>query len=313
MVNKMLSGLDAELTTIPSQSPNGPGPMVAAHLGAKGDIVTVAKLEDAGASVAVDTLTARRSEEIKMIAFNVLRTLKSRAESSRNEGWVVVVTSARDDDKRPAVSLNLAVAMARWGTNHVVFCDGDRKSFGVSTTLGLLDRAGYSDVINGSVANPHSIAVGTEVNGLSVIGAGFHGLAASSHGNAIAIETPLEEVVDIFRTSFPNAIVVIDAPPCLSSSDPSILSTAADMVVLVVEAEKTERSIVESALEIVGSCPATGIILNDIKLQTSSSFGMDFKKKSAIRPTKKKSRRGLGWFRMPWKKPKQAELQEGRG
>jgi receptor protein-tyrosine kinase len=73
--------------------------------------------------------------------------------------------------------------------------------------------------------------------------------------------------------ALPEHIIVVDSPPCLSTSDPSSLATIAGQVVLVIQAERTQQSEVEAALDMVDACPTLQLMLNRTRLTTSSSFG----------------------------------------
>ena len=69
-------------------------------------------------------------------------------------------------------------------------------------------------------------------------------------------------------------LFVIDAPPCLSSSDPAALAAVAGQVLLVVEAEKTRRGEIEAALDLIDACPNIKLLLNKIRLTTRDTFGI---------------------------------------
>jgi protein-tyrosine kinase len=84
---------------------------------------------------------------------------------------------------------------------------------------------------------------------------------------------PAAALVERVARRFPEALVLIDAPPCLSTSDPSTLAPFVGHVVLVVQAEGTQRNEVAAALDLVKACPSVTLLLNKICLTTSYTFG----------------------------------------
>jgi protein-tyrosine kinase len=68
-------------------------------------------------------------------------------------------------------------------------------------------------------------------------------------------------------------VLVLDSPPCLSTSDCSALAAVAGQVVLVVNAEKTLRNEVEAALDMLDACPLLQLLLNRVRLTVNDTFG----------------------------------------
>ena len=92
-------------------------------------------------------------------------------------------------------------------------------------------------------------------------------------GSEISPTRPVSTLVERIARRFPNAIVLLDAPPCLSTSDPSTLAPFVGQVVLVIEAERTQRNEVVASLDLIKACPSITLMLNKIRLTTSYTFG----------------------------------------
>jgi len=73
--------------------------------------------------------------------------------------------------------------------------------------------------------------------------------------------------------ALPDHIFVLDTPPCLSTSDASVLAPIVGQVVMVVEAERTQRAEVEAALDLVEACPNLQLLLNRAVLTANDTFG----------------------------------------
>ncbi len=72
---------------------------------------------------------------------------------------------------------------------------------------------------------------------------------------------------------YADRIVILDAAPCLSSSDPSTLAPIVGQILIVVEAERTQRAELEAALDLIQACPAISLLLNKVQVTTSHTFG----------------------------------------
>jgi len=68
-------------------------------------------------------------------------------------------------------------------------------------------------------------------------------------------------------------MIILDTAPCLSTSDPSTLAPLVAAIVLVVEAERTQRTEVEAAVDLVRVCPNVTLMLNKARMTTSHTFG----------------------------------------
>jgi receptor protein-tyrosine kinase len=181
----------------------------------------------------------------------------------------VLITSARPNEGKTFTSLNLAASIAAGGRSPVVLVDADGKRGSLSTLLGLPDAPGLRLMAADPKLRGANLLVPTAQERLSILPFG-----AQSPGEA---ELPPGEMLAaaILRTALalPEHIIVIDSPPCLSTSDPSSLAPIAGQVLLVIQAERTQQSEVEAALDLVDSCPTLQLMLNRTKLTTSNTFG----------------------------------------
>jgi receptor protein-tyrosine kinase len=84
---------------------------------------------------------------------------------------------------------------------------------------------------------------------------------------------PIAPTIRRLAERFPKSLILLDAPPCLSTSDPHTLAPVVNQVVMVVEAERTQRNEVEAALDLVRVCPMVTMLLNKVRMTTSHTFG----------------------------------------
>ena len=228
----------------------------------------MAALERAGLVVGHKVRT-RISEEFRITVGHILRTMHSNYSPGRGAPNVLMVTSARPGEGKSFSSLNLAGSIAQHTQREVLLVDVDAKQRSLSAELGLADRPGLLDLSSNTSLRIEDVIIRTAIPHLSVITIG----SGHTIGSEITPSRPVSTLVERIARRFPNAVVLLDAPPCLSTSDPSTLAPFVGQIVLVVEAERTQRNEVVASLDLIKACPSITLMLNKIRLTTSYTFG----------------------------------------
>ena len=228
----------------------------------------MAALERAGLVVGHKVRT-RISEEFRITVGHILRTMHANYSPGRGAPNVLMVTSARPGEGKSFSSLNLAGSIAQHTQREVLLVDVDAKQRSISAELGLADRPGLLDLSTNSALRIEDVIIRTAIPHLSIITIG----SGHTIGSEISPTRPVSTLVERIARRFPNAIVLLDAPPCLSTSDPSTLAPFVGQVVLVIEAERTQRNEVVASLDLIKACPSITLMLNKIRLTTSYTFG----------------------------------------
>lgn len=233
-------------------------------------IIDRAALARAGLVIApVGTTRSRLSEEISIVQHNVLRTVKATRSADGRSGRLIMVTSARPGEGKTFISLNLAASLVVSGARPVVLVDADGKQLSVSRLLGAGDAPGLRALASEVGRSPASLLIPTEIKRLSLLPYG----PALADGPAIPPGQALTSALLRLTAALPDHLIVLDTPPCLSTSEPSVLAPIAGQVVMVVEAEKTQRNEVEAALDMVEACPTLQLVLNRATLTSNDTFG----------------------------------------
>lgn len=246
---------------------SGPGPRPARPPVAE---IGLDALAAAGLVVApVGTMRSRLSEEIAVVQHSVLRTIKATRATDGRCPRIVLVTSARPGEGKTFMALNLAASLANSGTKPVVLVDIDGKQGSISQLLGQEGTPGLRMLAADPARQVASMLVPTAVKRLSLLS--FGPLPESVPG----IPPGQLVVAALLRmaAALPEHLIILDTPPCLSTSDPGALAPVAGQVLMVVEAERTQRSEVEAALDMVDSCPTLQLILNRAVLTANDTFG----------------------------------------
>lgn len=229
--------------------------------------ISLDALERAGMVVA-RTARTRISEEYRIVVGRVVRALRNEPEGGGLHN-LVLVTSARPGEGKSFSSLNLAGSLAQHGTDKVLLIDLDAKQMSLSAQLGVGDRIGLHDLIANPNLRQEDVVLSTAVPNLTFMPVGTRVTEAMDATGA----RPMPPTIARIARRFPKHIIILDAPPCLSTSDPHTVAPHVGQVVMVVEAERTQRSELEAAIDLVRVCPTITILLNKVKLTTSHTFG----------------------------------------
>ena len=228
-------------------------------------------LEQAGMVVARRTRT-RISEEYRIAAGRILRALHEAPglEGARN---VLMVTSARPGEGKSFTALNLAGSIAQNGPDQVLLVDVDSKARPLSDQLGLGDASGFLDMVADPALRVDDLVRRSAIPNLAILPVGNRGNGPVPHNDeAVSIRPIIPAILRISRR-FPRHLIVLDTPPCLSTSDPHAIAPHVAEIVMVVEAERTQKAEVEAAIDLVRVCPNITLLLNKVRMTTSHTFG----------------------------------------
>jgi len=147
---------------------------------------------------------------------------------------VVLVTSPRPGEGKSSVAAEMAAALAKAG-RRVVLVDGDLRRPQVHHLFGLANERGLSSVLKGEASLEQSVQRLEQQNNLAVLSAGppppdpAELLADARLGLTFASLAAASEMV------------VVDAPPILPVTDPTVIAQHVDATLLVATAGLSER------------------------------------------------------------------------
>lgn len=170
----------------------------------------------------------------------------------------VMVSSALPGEGKTFTSINLALSLALEKDHSVVLVDGDVPKPHVTETFGLKDEPGLFDVLLDATLPLESVIVPTDMEGLSILPVGRRSESATE----VLASARMRQVMASLEQSHPQALIVVDSPPILLTSEARVLASLFGQVLLVVRAGSTPQQAVLEALEIVGNGPRVGLVLN---------------------------------------------------
>jgi receptor protein-tyrosine kinase len=229
---------------------------------------TAAQMAQAGLIIEDEGRT-RLGDEFRICAGRLNGVIKQTILAGDRNANTVLVTSTKPAEGKSFSSLNLAAALAQTAARPVVLIDADLKPGCLSELVGLRLQPGLFDYSADPQIRPADLAVETPVPGLSIIPIGI----PPSFADFEMRRRPLMEVVDQLAVALPEATIVLDAGPLLSTSDPSVLAPSVGQIVMVVEASRTQRLELEAALELIRGAHKVMLMLNKVSGRQRSAFG----------------------------------------
>lgn len=170
----------------------------------------------------------------------------------------LMVTSALPGEGKTFTSINLAMSLALEKDHSVILIDGDAPKPHVSQTLGVGGEPGLLDLLAGPGVPVESVVLRTDVRGLHVVPIGRRSESATE----LLASARMRQVLDEIGQLDENAIVLLDSPPLLLTSEAQVLASLFGQVVLVVRAGGTPQQAVTDALGLIGDGPRVGLVLN---------------------------------------------------
>lgn len=224
----------------------------------------------AKAGIVVSTgARSRVAEEFRIVIRQILAKAAQGENTSADTARLIMITSARPREGKTFTSINIALAIASQLDFRVLAIDCDVERQSLSSVLGIQAEKGLVDLIADDSLDMKDVLLRTDFANLSVLPsgrkhAGVPELLSSRRMRDILIE---------MAQRYADRYIVIDAPPCLATSDPSILASLVGQIVFVVEANRTQEAEIEESLRLISSCPNISLVLNKVDGATSEHFG----------------------------------------
>ena len=208
---------------------------------------------------------SRISEEFRLVQRQILRTAFG-PDAEPGLSNLLLVTSARPGEGKSFMSTNLAGSIARQGDHHVLLVDVDSKRDSICCNLGLEQAPGLLDLAADPRIDPTSLIVKTPIERLSILPMGRDRARSAE----LFSTKEMMRLIQGLGRRYADRLLILDAPPCLSTSDPAVLAQVVGQVLFVVEADRTQRNEIEASLDLIQACPTITMVLN--KQQTSSRY-----------------------------------------
>jgi protein-tyrosine kinase len=210
----------------------------------------------------------RISEEFRLVQRQIIRSaFGPGAEPGFSN--LLLVTSARPGEGKSFMSTNLSGSIARQGDHHVLLVDADSKRDSICYSLGLAQARGLLDLAANPKLDPSPLIVRTPIERLSILPVGRE----RERSAELFSTKEMTRLIQSLGRRYADRLLILDAPPCLSTSDPAVLAQVVGQILFVVEADRTQRDEIEASLDLIQACPTITMVLNKQQISSRYTFG----------------------------------------
>jgi len=214
--------------------------------------------------------TVHRHNSVPSEAYRAVRTSLYFSTKGQDHKVIQISSPLPGDGKSTCVA-NLAVTIAKSGKS-VLVVDADFRRPTIHTMLGLMDESvGLAKVVQGTV-EPHDAIQATEVENLSVLAAG----KSPSNPSELLSSPEFKDFLAFARETFD--FVIVDTPPLLAVTDPSVVAARVDGVILALRIRKGIQGPSKRSCELLSSVGANvlGVLVNAVDEKTKSGYGYGY-------------------------------------
>lgn len=230
--------------------------------------IDMAYLESKGI-VTPETGRSQIAEEMRQIKRPLLRTIKKMHVGSADNLNTIMVTSALPGEGKTFTAVNLAMSIAMELDHTCLLIDADVMRPNVMRTLGVqYEGKGLVDYLVDRNFDLSDILLKTNIPTLSVLPAG----RPHSHATELLASDSMTRMLTELAERYHDRVIIFDSPPLLATSEARVLAGAIGQIVVVVEAIRTEQSIVKSAVELLDRSKTIGMVLNKSRIQQSHGY-----------------------------------------
>jgi capsular exopolysaccharide synthesis family protein len=178
----------------------------------------------------------------------------------------ILVTSPLSEDGKTLVACNVAAVIAQSGAR-VLLIDADMRKPRINRLLGQPNGHGLSYALTHSV-NPTDLVFQTPVSNLSALFCGAIPPTPSELLGSQKMQTLLQKLREDFD------YLIIDSPPFMAVTDPVVLSTIVDGVVIVTRYNKTPKDLIVRGKQKFQGVQAKliGAIINAVDMKQEDGY-----------------------------------------
>jgi Mrp family chromosome partitioning ATPase len=211
---------------------------------------------------------SRTREEFRSLKRHVLSKVSRGSNGADSaEQRIILVTSARPGEGKTFTATNLALALAYEKDTRVLLMDADAYRQSLTTYLGISSNTGWLDSME-THGDAETHVIRTNVPDFSVLSTGKERAEIPE----LMSSRKMKQLLDDLVRSDPGRLVIMDALPCLTSTEPSILAALAGQTLFVVAALETSREDLESSLRLLGASPKVSLVLNKTEPMLTEQF-----------------------------------------
>jgi protein-tyrosine kinase len=206
--------------------------------------------------------------EFRVIKRPLIQYALGKSASRSPNSNLIMVTSSLPGEGKTFVALNLAMSIAMEVDCTVLLVDADVACPSMPALLSIPPAKGLMDLLVNPEVSFDDVLLRTNVERLALMQAGTPQRGAAELLSSAAMSQLLNEI----SSRYPDRIVLFDSPPLLAATESRVLAAHMGQVLVVVEAERTTHTVLESALATVQDCPVVLTMLNKAPESESASY-----------------------------------------
>ena len=228
--------------------------------------LNVERLVKAGMTIASDG-SVTIDNAFRRIKRPVLANAFGKESELVENGNLVMVTSSLPGEGKTYNSINIAMSIAIEMDRTVLLVDADLPKSSTTRWFGLENEPGLTEVLTGR-AELNEVIVSTDLRDFKILPSG----KKHAHTTELLSSDKMLNVLTELANRYPDRLIMFDSPPLLATSEAQVLAGLMGQILLVVEADRTLKHVVQEAVNMLDREKAIGVILN----KTQQSGGSDY-------------------------------------
>jgi len=197
-------------------------------------------------------------DEFRQIKRKLLNNAFGNAAKTLEHSNLVMVSSAKPNEGKTFVAINLALSIALEQDKTVLLVDADVLRPSVNRELGIQEFPGIIEYLLGNAEQVRDIIYNTDIDKLKLIPAGKpHHLS-----NELLASEKMVALANELANRYPDRIVIFDCPPLIGVTETLVLANLMGQALIVVEESKSTIADIKSATEHLNENLALGLVLN---------------------------------------------------
>ena len=225
----------------------------------KKDTLALDKVSLAERGYLIDNGTRKSiKDEFRQIKRKLLNNAFGNASKTLHHSNLIMVSSAKPNEGKTFVAINLALSIALEQDKTVLLIDADVLRPSVVRELGVEDSPGIIEYLLGKSEKVSDIIYNTDIDKLKLIPAGKpHHLS-----NELLASEKMATLANELANRYPDRIVIFDCPPLIGVTETLVLASLMGQGVIVVEESKSSIADIQTATRHLNEDLALGLVLN---------------------------------------------------
>ncbi len=218
-----------------------------------------------------DAPRSRQADQYRVVKRPLIKNAMDKGATALTHGNLIMVTSALAGEGKSFTAINLAMSIAAEQDNTVMLVDADVARPSILRILGLPHGPGLLDLLEQN-AEMSDVLLRTNIDKLTILPSG----TPHARATELLASDAMSHLLDDMANRYPDRIIIFDSPPLLLTTEARVLASHMGQIVMVVQADKTKQSDVQSALATIEACPVRMLLLNQARSEAADGYGYSY-------------------------------------